>query len=53
MLTGYKWFSDGCYCIKVEGFKTIRYIWYSRREAEKGYRERFGLKGKRINWIEG
>ncbi len=50
MLEGSKWFSEGVYNIKVAGFPRIRFIWYSRREAEKQYREQFNLKHKKIKW---
>ena len=50
MLEGVKRFVNGAYIIRVDGYPQMRYYWYSKREAEKHYREKYGLKGKRITW---
>lgn len=53
MLTGSKWYSNGGYYhIKVHGYPGRSYLYFSKREAEKEYREAYGLKGKRIKWYE-
>ena len=50
MLEGVKRYRDGFYVIKVDGFPQVRYLWFSRRDAEREYREQFNLKYKRIYW---
>lgn len=40
--------SNGWIIIEVEGYPRMRYLWYSTKEAEKRYREKFGLVGKKM-----
>lgn len=40
--------SNGWISIEVEGYPRMRYLWYSTREAEKRYREKFDLVGKKM-----
>lgn len=40
--------SNGWISIEVEGYPKMRYLWYSNKEAEKRYREKFGLVGKKM-----
>lgn len=52
MLTGSIWYSGGWLCIKVHGLPSMRFLWYSKREAIRKYREAHGLKYKKIEWLE-
>ena len=36
--------------IQVDGFKAVRYMDYTKREAIRQYRRRFRLVYKRIEW---
>ena len=49
-MTGKKGFVNGVYVVMVDGYPKRKYWFYSRREAEKAYREENGLKHKKIEW---
>ena len=51
-MTGRKGYVDGVYVICVSGYPKIRFWWFSARNAEKEYRQQFGLKGKHISWTK-
>ena len=38
--------------IKVDGFPVMDYYGYSQKDAERKYREKFGLRYKRLKKIE-
>lgn len=44
--------SNGWISIEVDGYPRMRYLWYSKREAEKRYREKFGLVGKKLEKVQ-
>lgn len=37
--------------VQVAGWPMQRYVGYTEHQAKTLYRQRFGLKGKRIKWI--
>ena len=47
---GRKGFISGVYIICVSGYPKMRYLFTNARDAEKAYREEFGLKYKHISW---
>ena len=49
-MTGRKGRVNGVYVVKVDGFPRVRFFFTSAREAERRYREEFGLRYKRIDW---
>lgn len=52
MLNGYARFENGWFVVKVEGFPRMRFLWYSKREALRKYREAYNLKYKKIIWLD-
>ena len=51
MLYGYKHKNSyGAYVLRVSNFPSMTYIGYSEKAAIKKYRERYGLKYKKICW---
>ena len=48
MLHGIKYYYEGWFFIRVDGFEKMRFLWYSEREAIKRYREAHNLKYKKI-----
>lgn len=43
---------EGWIIIKVDGHDRTRYLWYSKRDALKKYRQDNGLVGKHIVFME-
>ena len=43
---------NGMKIIKVDGYPEWKYIFYSWKEAERLYRERFNLKNKKLHKIK-
>ena len=43
--------NNGWIKIRVDGVGEMRYLWYSKREAERRFREKFNLKGKKLEKI--
>ena len=52
MLTMHLRRSGGWWWITVDGFPTKRYMFYTKREAVRRYRQEFGLVGKHMKRIE-
>ena len=52
MLCGSRFYDSGWYVIKVDGFPRMQYLWYSKREALRRYREKFGLQHIKVKWFE-
>ena len=50
MLYGFISGGPGCYHIKIEGYPVMNYMWYTKRESIRRYREQFNLKYKRVLW---
>lgn len=48
MLEMYLRKSGGWWLIRVLGYPTRRYLYYTKREAVKKYRQEFGLVGKHM-----
>ena len=52
MLNMYIRRSCGYLLIRVDGFPKRRYLYYTKREAVRRYRQEFGLVGKHMKRIE-
>ena len=42
----------GNYIIKVDGHSDCTYMYYTKREAIRRYREQNGLRHRHITWLE-
>ncbi len=51
MLFGTITHANGVIGIKVDGFPSMKYIFYTEREAKRNYRIDNKLQNKRIEWI--